>query len=131
MKREILAGKRVLVMGLGRFGGGVDVVNFAHRAGAKVIVTDLASAEQLSDSVRQIQELDGLEFHLGSHEPADFEQADVIVANPAVPSDNEFLQIARRAGNLVTSQMNMFFELCPARIIGITGANGKSTTTAL
>ena len=126
-----LAGKTVLVMGLGRFGGGVDVAKFAHNAGAKVIVTDLASAEQLSDSLNRIQDLDGIEFHLGSHAPADFEQADIIVANPAVPGDNKFLQIARRAGRFVTSQISIFFELCPARTIGITGANGKSTTTAL
>ncbi len=131
MKREMFAGKRVLVMGLGRFGGGVDVARFAYLAGAKVTVTDLASAAQLNDSIHQLQELEGIEFHLGSHDPVDFEQADIIVANPAVPGDNEFLQIARRAGKVVTSQVNIFFELCPATIIGITGANGKSTTTAL
>jgi len=126
-----LAGKTVLVMGLGRFGGGVDVARFAHRAGAKVIVTDLVSAENLGDSLNRLRDLDDIEFHLGSHTPADFEQADVIVANPAVPVDNKFLQIARRANRFVTSQIGIFFELCPARIIGITGANGKSTTTAL
>jgi UDP-N-acetylmuramoylalanine--D-glutamate ligase len=126
-----LTGKTVLVMGLGRFGGGVDVIKFAHGAGAKVIVTDLASAEQLSDSLNRLQDLDGIEFHLGSHAPADFEQADIIVANPAVPGDNKFLQLARRANRFVTSQISIFFELCPARTIGITGANGKSTTTAL
>jgi len=125
------AGKTVLVMGLGRFGGGIDVARFARGAGAKVIVTDLASAEQLSDSLNQLRELDGIEFHLGSHDPADFEQADIIIANPAVPGDNKFLQIARRANRFVTSQINIFFELCPAKIIGITGANGKSTTAAL
>jgi len=129
--RYEFAGKQVLVMGLGRFGGGVDAAQFAYRAGAKVTITDLASAEQLSNSIGQLQSLADIEFHLGSHEPADFEQADIIIANPAVPNDNEFLQIARRAGKCVTSQMNIFFELCPARIIGITGANGKSTTTAL
>jgi len=118
-------------MGLGRFGGGVDVARFAHGAGANVIVTDLAPAEQLSDSLSRLRDLDGIEFHLGSHDPADFEQADIIVANPAVPGDNKFLQIARRANRFVTSQVNIFFELCPAKIIGITGANGKSTTTAL
>jgi UDP-N-acetylmuramoylalanine--D-glutamate ligase len=125
------AGKTVLVMGLGRFGGGVDVARFAHRAAAKVIVTDLASAEQLSDSINRLRDLDDIEFHLGSHVPADFEQADVIVANPAVPGDNKFLQTARRTDRFVTSQIGIFFELCPTKIIGITGANGKSTTTAL
>ncbi len=131
MNKESLSGKTVLVMGLGRFGGGVDAAQFAHRAGAKVIVADLAPAEQLSNSVGQLQAFAGIEFHLGSHEPADFEQADIVIANPAVPNDNEFLQIARRASKCVTSQMNIFFGLCPARIIGITGANGKSTTAAL
>jgi UDP-N-acetylmuramoylalanine--D-glutamate ligase len=125
------AGKTVLVMGLGRFGGGIDVARFAHGAGAKVVVTDLASAEQLGDSLDKLRELVGIEFHLGSHDPADFEQADIIIANPAVPGDNKFLQIARRANRFVTSQISIFFGLCPARIIGITGANGKSTTTAL
>ena len=125
------AGKTVLVMGLGRFGGGIDSAKFAHSAGAKVIITDLAPAEQLSDSINQLSDLDGIEFRLGLHDPADFEQADIVIANPAVPGDNKFLQIARHANRFVTSQINIFFELCPAKIIGITGANGKSTTTTL
>jgi len=118
-------------MGLGRFGGGVDCAEFAIRAGAKVIVTDLAPATQLIDSIDKLEEFPDIEFHLGSHDPADFKQADIIIANPAVPCDNEFLEIARRDNKFVTSQINIFFELCPAQIIGITGANGKSTTAAL
>jgi UDP-N-acetylmuramoylalanine--D-glutamate ligase len=131
MNKEFFAGKRVLVMGLGRFGGGVDAAKFAAKAGAKVIVTDLASREQLSDSIKQLEELPDIEFHLGSHNPVDFEQADIIIANPAVPGDNEFLEIARRHNKFITSQIGIFFELCPAQIIGITGANGKSTTASL
>lgn len=126
-----LAGKKVVVMGLGRFGGGVDAAQFAAAAGADVIVTDRASSEQLHDSVGQLAGLSNVEFHLGRHDAEDFATADVVVANPAVPPDNEFLQIARQNGRIVTSQMGLFFQLCPARIIGITGANGKSTTTAL
>ncbi len=128
------AGKTVLVMGLGRFGGGSDVAEFAAKAGAKVIVTDLAEPSQLSDSVKLLKshcpDVD-IEFHLGSHDPADFERADIIVANPAVAPDNEFLEIARRCEKPITSQIGIFFELCTAPIIGITGANGKSTTAAL
>ena len=131
MNQEFFAGKKVLVMGLGRFGGGVDAAKFAAKAGAKVIVTDLASREQLKDSISQLEEFGDIEFHLGSHDAIDFEQADITVVNPAVPGDNEFLEIARRHNKLVTSQIGIFFELCPAMIIGITGANGKSTTAAL
>lgn len=125
------AGKNVLVMGLGRFGGGVDVTRFAASSGAKVIVTDLAPAENLSDSIKQLKEFPDIEYHLGSHDPADFEQADVIVVNPAVAPDNDFLKLAAGLNKFITSQIGIFFELCPAPIIGITGAIGKSTTTAL
>lgn len=131
MNRQFFAGKKVLVMGLGRFGGGVDAAKFTASAGANIIVTDLASHEQLRDSINQLKEFPDIEFHLGSHEAIDFEQADIIVVNPAVPDDNEFLEIARRHDKLITSQIGIFFQICPAQIIGITGANGKSTTAAL
>jgi len=126
-----LTGKKVLVMGLGRFGGGVDAVRFAANAGARVVVTDKATPEQLRDSIGQVSDLADIEFHLGRHDAEDFATADMIVANPAVPPNNEFLQIARRHGRTVTSQIGLFFQSCPASIIGITGANGKSTTTSL
>ena len=130
MGEGLFRDKKILVMGLGRFGGGVDVVKFACSAGARVIVTDLAKQDALAESIAQLKGLD-IAYHLGSHEGGDFEQADMVVANPAVPLDNKFLQIARKAGRKVTSQIELFFELCPAKIIGITGANGKSTTTSL
>lgn len=130
MGEGLFRDKRVLVMGLGRFGGGVDVVKFACSEGARVIVTDLAKQDALAESISQLKGFD-ITYHLGSHEPADFEQADMVVANPAVPLDNKFLQIARKVGRKVTSQIELFFGLCPAKIIGITGANGKSTTTSL
>jgi UDP-N-acetylmuramoylalanine--D-glutamate ligase len=118
-------------MGLGRFGGGVDAVRFAADAGARVVVTDKATPEQLRDSIDQVSDLAGIELHLGRHDVEDFVAADLVIANPAVPPDNEFLQIARRHGRTVTSQVGLFFQSCPAPIIGITGANGKSTTTCL
>ena len=131
MNREFFASKKILVMGLGRFGGGVDVAKFACSAGAKVTITDLASAEQLRDSINQLKDCSNIEYHLGSHNAGDFEQADIIIVNPAVAPDNEFLELARRHNKFISTQINIFFELCPAPIIGITGANGKSTTAAL
>ncbi|HNY80884.1 MAG: UDP-N-acetylmuramoyl-L-alanine--D-glutamate ligase [Sedimentisphaerales bacterium] len=131
MKASDLAGKKILVMGLGRFGGGVDVVRYAAGAGAHVTVTDLASEAQLADSIRRLDTCSGIAFRLGLHDPDDFASADMVVANPAVKPDNRFLEVARRNGKIVTSQVGLFFQLCPARIVGITGANGKSTTTTL
>ncbi len=127
----MFAGRTVLVMGLGRFGGGVDAARFAAKAGARIVVTDQAAREKLQDSIGQLSDLADIEYHLGRHDAEDFATADMVIANPAVRPDNEFLQIARRNGRTVTSQIGLFFEACPSRIIGITGANGKSTTTTL
>jgi len=131
MEREFFRGKRVVVMGLGRFGGGLDSARFARQAGAEVIITDMAGPEALASAVEELADLEGITYHLGGHRLEDFEQCDVVIVNPAVPPDNAFLGAAKKAGALLTSQIELFFELCPARTVGITGANGKSTTTAL
>ena len=130
MDRDFLARKSVLVMGLGQFGGGVDSATFACKAGAKVTVTDLADKKALEESLARLGDCD-IEYHLGAHRAEDFKNADVVIVNPAVGPDNKFLQIAHKAKRLITSQIEIFFQLCPCRIVGITGANGKSTTTAL
>jgi UDP-N-acetylmuramoylalanine--D-glutamate ligase len=117
-------------MGLGQFGGGVDSVIFACESGAKVTVTDLADEKALEESLARLGDCD-IEYHLGAHRAEDFKNADVVIVNPAVGPDNKFLQIARKANRLITSQIEIFFQLCSCRIVGITGANGKSTTTAL
>lgn len=130
MDRAFFGDKRVLVMGLGRFGGGLDAALFAVKAGAKVLITDLAAESELADSLGQLHDFD-VEYRLGEHREEDFRQAQILIVNPAVPLDNTFVKMARDNGALVTSQIELFFQMCPARIIGITGANGKSTTTSL
>ena len=130
MDRDFLVRKNVLIMGLGQFGGGVDSAIFACESGAKVTVTDLADTDTLAESLEQLGDCD-IEYHLGAHRAEDFKNADVVIVNPAVGPDNKFLQIARKANRLITSQIEIFFQLCACRIVGITGANGKSTTTAL
>ncbi|MHC4639575.1 MAG: UDP-N-acetylmuramoyl-L-alanine--D-glutamate ligase, partial [Planctomycetota bacterium] len=85
MNKKDFKNSNVLVMGLGRFGGGVDVAEFAHKAGAKVTVTDLAGVDQLKDSIEQLKDFTGIEYHIGGHSEEDFAAADIVVANPAVP----------------------------------------------
>ena len=125
------SGKKVLIMGLGKFGGGLDAAVFAQKAGAKVLITDLSEQSKLQNSIEQLSSLDNIEYRLGKHLDSDFAEADIIVVNPAVPPNNKFVKIAEDAGGMVTSQIEIFFQLCKAPIVGVTGANGKSTTTSL
>ena len=94
-------GKNVLVMGLGRFGGGTAVTRWLVEEGAAVTVTDQQSAETLAESVSQLHGLD-VTLKLGGHDAADFAAADLVVASPAVPPTNEFLRTAQGGhdGNL-------------------------------
>ena len=108
--RAFFQDKRVLVMGLGRFGGGLDSALFAVKAGARVLVSDLASETELEGSLQKLKEYD-ISFRLGEHPEDDFRQTQVLIVNPAVPPDNQFVQIARNAGALVTSQMELFFQI--------------------
>ena len=125
-----LRGKRVTVAGLGRFGGQIAAARWLVQQGARVLVTDQASPDKLADSVKQ---LDGMpiEFRLGEHRDEDFTTADLIVASPAIPVSNRYLQAARLAGVPITTEIRLFIERCPATIVGVTGTKGKSTTTAM
>ncbi len=128
--KESFKDKKVTVMGLGLFGGGVGVARFLVSQGADVTVTDLKSAEELSASLMLLNGLP-VKFRFGKHSEEDFQDVDLLVVSPAVPDDSRFLQIARNNNVCIDSELNIFFRLCPAPIIGITGSNGKSTTTSL
>ncbi|MBV9328700.1 MAG: UDP-N-acetylmuramoyl-L-alanine--D-glutamate ligase [Chloroflexi bacterium] len=123
-----LRGQRALVIGLAR--EGVDLTRFLTGHGARVTVTDTRSSDDLAESVAR---LDGAEvsYHLGGHQLTDVEQADVVYASPGVPPENPLLVRARQRGIRQSSLVELFFQLCPAPILGITGSAGKSTTTSL
>ena len=128
--KEFYKDKKVTVMGLGLFGGGVGAAKFLVSQGADVMVTDLKSAEELSASLKMLNGLP-VKFRLGEHSEEDFADADMLIVNPAVPDDSSFLQIACDNNVQIDSELNIFFRLVPAPVIGITGSNGKSTTTSL
>lgn len=126
-----IAGRRVTVMGLGGFGGGVAAVRFLVERGAIVRVSDQRSAEQLEDSLAQLSDLDRIDWQLGEHQWSQFADADFVVLNPAIPPLHPIVQQLEASRIPLTSEMNLFWELNPGRVIAVTGSNGKSTTTAL
>ncbi len=126
-----LRGKRITVVGLGTFGGAVGAIRYLAAQGARVTVTDLRSANDLSDSLAAIADLPLAAVHLGGHCEPDFVDTDLLVVSPAVPKDSPFLQRAAAANVPQTSEMNLFWERNRAPAVCVTGSNGKSTTTAL
>ncbi len=133
-----LRGKRVVVMGLGRFGGGLGAARFLIDRNARVLVTDLAPAEQLRDGLEQLKphiDSGAVELRLGGHDERDFASADLIVANPAAPRPwtNRYLIAARDAGVPITTEIALLLERLPdrERVLAVTGTAGKSTTTAM
>lgn len=129
-KQNDWSGTRVTVMGLGLFGGGVGAARFAASRGASVTVTDLRGADDLTESVEALDDVD-VRFVLGRHDESDFVDADLIIVNPAVPRDATLLQAARDTGVPLTTEMLLFVERCKGRVIAVTGSNGKTTTTSI
>lgn len=127
----MFAGKRVTVMGLGLFGGGVGAAKYFAEQGASVTVTDQRGEKDLQPSINALRGLP-IRYVLGKHAPEDFRTADIVVVNPGVPSDSPLVAMARGAGAQIERSINLLFKLTPKNPkIGITGSNGKSTTTAL
>ena len=121
---------RVLVMGLGRFGGGVAAARWFAERGDDVLVTDTKSEAELADSVAALHPL-GVRFRLGGHDPADFDRAEIVVVNPAIPFDQPLVARAEAAGAKITTEMGLTLRHLPGAFIAITGTNGKSTTAGL
>ena len=124
-------GQRATIMGLGHFGGGAAAARRLAAAGAIVTVTDLADERTLAAAIRSLAGAPIAAFHLGGHREEDFCRADLVVVNPAVRPDNRWLAIARESGVRLATEIDLFLEACPATTIGVTGSNGKSTTSAM
>lgn len=136
----------VTVMGLGRFknGSGIGAAKWLMRHGAQIVITDLKNKEELKESVDEImdwyekykeqykdRDIYSPVFVLGEHRADDFIDVDLVVQNPGVPRESEFVQLAKQHNISVESDMSLFFRFCPFPIYAVTGTRGKSTTTAL
>lgn len=129
MSRDF-TGKRVTVLGLGVLSGGVASARYFAARGADVTVTDLQPEEALRKSIGALSPWP-VRYVLGEHREEDITGADLVVVGPAVKDDNPFLRLARDRGVTLTTEMNLVFETCRRPITGITGSNGKTTTTRL
>ncbi|AEJ19128.1 UDP-N-acetylmuramoyl-L-alanine--D-glutamate ligase [Gracilinema caldarium] len=119
------SGSRVVVMGLGLNGGGLEAARYLATHGAQVTVTDLRDEKVLRPSIEALADLP-IRFVLGKHEIDDFRSADMVVKNPAVRPDSPYLAAAQR----IETDISLFLQENPARLCAVTGSKGKSSTSS-
>ena len=124
---EQIRGKDVTFIGLG-VSHRLLVSLFAQK-GAHVTIRDRRTREQMGEDYDTLR-AQGIDFILGENY-LDHLDGDMIFRTPGMYFYNEALQKARKEGKVVTSEMEVFFDLCPCRLIAVTGSDGKTTTTTL
>lgn len=131
-RKNIFRGKKITMMGLGLLGRGLGDAEFFLKEGAKLIITDLKTEEQLATSIEKLKEFGNPTYVLGEHRLEDFNNRDLILKAAGVPLDSKYIAEARANNIPIEMDASLFAKLAPGVIIiGITGTRGKTTTTML
>ncbi|AUJ30056.1 UDP-N-acetylmuramoyl-L-alanine--D-glutamate ligase [Liquorilactobacillus hordei] len=119
-------GKNVLVVGLGK--SGVNSAKLLRKLGSTVTVNDLKEAPQ-----KILDELhaEGIKVVTGGHPLSLLDETDLLVKNPGIPYSNVLIAEALRRGLTIITEPELAYEILDAQMIGVTGTNGKTTTTTL
>ena len=139
--------KKITVHGLGLLGRGIGDVIFLAQQGAELVVTDLKTEDQLTDSLRKIKKelrpelFKKIKFVLGEHRLEDFKNKDFVLKSADIPLNSIYIAEARKNNIPIKMDASWFAELTSTslspgapdgvKIIGVTGTRGKSTTTHL
>ena len=116
-----------VVVGAAR--SGIALATYLAGTGEQVRVVDRKSQADLKDVLEQLPA--SVDLQLGGYDDSVLAGVNVVYASPGVPWDSQLLNDARRRGIKVSSEIDLFLRLCPGTVVGITGTNGKTTTTEL
>ena len=122
-----VAGKNITVIGIGI--SNLPLIKYLVSLGANVTACDRRSAEDLGVNYTELENL-GAKFNLGDGYLNNL-SGDMIFKTPGMRYDVPELLKAKKNGSIVTSEMEVFFDVCPSHIIAVTGSDGKTTTTTL
>lgn len=123
-----LKGQRVAVVGIGV--SNTPLIQLLVRAGVKVTACDKRTREQFDGQAAALESL-GVELHLGPDYLDGLRNYPVIFRTPGLRPDVPQLLDAKEHGSVITSEMEVFFQVCPCRILAVTGSDGKTTTTSI
>ena len=122
-----LKGKNISLIGIGR--SNLPLIKLFSSYGANVTACDRRSFEELGENAQLAQSY-GATLSLGENYLSD-SNADIVLRTPGMKYYLDTLVDMRKNGVVVTSEMELFFDLCPCKIIAVTGSDGKTTTTTI
>ncbi|MEW6730667.1 MAG: UDP-N-acetylmuramoyl-L-alanine--D-glutamate ligase [Acidobacteriota bacterium] len=123
-----VAGKQITIIGMAK--SGLAAAEFLAARGARVLVSDVKPAESLQHEMASLRAL-GIEVETGGHSHNTLMNADLIVVSPGVPLEIEPLRTAHAAGKKLIGEVELAAAFLQGTLVGITGSNGKTTTTTL
>ncbi len=129
MFKSYILGKRIAVLGLGI--SNVPAMKFLSDKGAFIIGCDKKSSDKFDAKILDMIKENSYELHLGEDYLDYLDTADIIIKSPGIKASEPKIKAAMEAGKIVTSEMEIFMANCPCKIIGVTGSDGKTTTTTL
>ena len=124
---DSLRNKRIAVIGIGV--SNTPLIELLTGSGCRVTACDKRSIQQMGAEAERLQAM-GVTLKLGEDYLDGLDQ-DIIFRTPGLMPFDEHLQEAVEKGSELTSEMEVFFKLCPCRIIAVTGSDGKTTTTTI
>lgn len=125
--KAYMNGKNVAVIGIGI--SNTPLISYLVSCGACVSAHDKKTEAELGEVAQELKNM-GVTLVLGETY-LDEINGDIVFKTPGMRFDNPALLKAKENGAIITSEMEVFFELCPAKIIAVTGSDGKTTTTTL
>lgn len=129
MFKNMIAGKRVSLVGLGV--SNLPLVPFLADLGAVMTCCDKREESEFDENTLQMLRSHAVQLHLGGRYLDFLNGQDIIIKSPGLRPDLPQFLAAIQNGASLTSEMELFFNVCPAPIIGVTGSDGKTTTTTL
>lgn len=134
--------KKILMMGLGVLGRGINVAKFLAECGAELAITDLKTEEQLASSLKKLKKFRNIRYVLGKHDLSDFSGKDMVIKAAGVPLDSPYIAEARKNKIPVEMDASLFVKIIKlghpmstgtldVQVVGVTGTRGKSTVTHL
>ena len=127
--KRYIKGKYVAVIGMGV--SNTPLIRYLMNLDANITVFDKKTEDELDSSLCEEYSLQGVKFSLGENYLDNLNGYDIIFRSPSMRPDHPAIERELNRGAILTSEIEMLIDLCPGKVIGVTGSDGKTTTTTL